>query len=221
MNTLLCTSTAYLYQPVKVYLFIISAYKQGRKMKKLLVILFATMTLLNAACTVEKTTPIDVTWTGYKTPKKIGVNGGFLAIVYKGKTKADSVPSMLLKSQVMIEANNVDSKNSFRDAKLVQFFFNMMQGAVLVADVVSIKGDDKSGTLVVNVGMNNKAIDVPMTYTVNSGKLQAKGKLDLLDFNAQEPLKMLTLNCYALHEGKTWRDVEVRFSFDINKSCDE
>jgi len=90
-----------------------------------------------------------------------------------------------------------------------------------MADVVSIKGDDNSGTLVVNVGMNNKAIDVPMTYSVMNGKLQATGKLDLLDFNAQEPLKMLTLNCYALHEGKTWRDVDVRFSFDIKKSCEE
>ena len=190
-------------------------------MKKILVILLATVVMVSAACTVEKITPIDVAWTGYKTPKKVGVEGGFLAIVYKGKEEAVTVPALLLKSQVMIEVNNVDSKNSFRDAKLVQFFFNMMQGAVIVADVVSIKGDDKSGTLVVNVGMNNKAIDVPMTYTVNNGKLQAKGKLDLLDFNAQEPLKMLTLNCYALHEGKTWSDVAVRFSFDINKSCDE
>lgn len=190
-------------------------------MKKILVILLATVVIVNAACTVEKTTPIDVTWTGYKTPKKNGVNGGFLAIVYKGKEKAESVPALLLKSQVMIEANNVDSKNSFRDAKLVQFFFNMMQGAVLMADVVSIKGDDKSGTLVVNIGMNNKAIDVPMSYTVNNGRLQAKGKLDLLDFNAQEPLKMLTLNCYALHEGKTWSDVDVRFSFDVTKNCEK
>ncbi len=190
-------------------------------MKKILVILLATAAMLNAVCLVEKTTPIDVAWTGYKTPKKIGVEGGFLAVVYKGKEKAVNVPSLLLKSQVMIEANNVDSKNSFRDAKLVQFFFNMMQGAVIVADVMSITGDDESGTLVVNIGMNNKAIDVPMTYTVKDGKLQAKGKLDLLDFNAQEPLKMLTLNCYALHEGKTWSDVDVRFSFDINKSCDE
>ncbi len=190
-------------------------------MKKIVVILLATFTIANAACSIEKKSPIDVAWTGYKTPKKIGVNGGFLAIVYKGKEKAASVPSLLLKSQVMIESNNVDSKNSFRDAKLVQFFFNMMPGAVITADIVSIKGDDKSGTLVVNVGMNNKAIDVPMTYTVQDGTLQAKGKLDLLDFNAQEPLKMLTLNCYALHEGKTWSDVDVRFSFDITKNCEK
>ena len=190
-------------------------------MKKILVILFTTVAIANAACIVEKSSPINITWTGYKTPKKVGVDGGFLAIVYKGKEKAESVPAMLLKSQVMIESNNVDSNNKFRDAKLVQFFFNMMQGAVLMADVVSIKGDDNSGTLVVNIGMNNKAIDVPMSYTVTNGKLQARGKLDLLDFNAQEPLKMLTLNCYALHEGKTWSEVDVRFSFDIKKSCEK
>ena len=188
-------------------------------MNKFLVTLLATIGLLQAECMVKMVTPVEVEWTAYKTPKKIGVDGGFLATVYHGKTEAKDVQELLLNSRVQLEVNNVDTKDPFRDAKLVQFFFNMMQGAVIDADVKSIQGDDLEGALVVNIGMNNKAIDVPLHYVVKDGVFRAKGVLNLLDFNAQEPLKMLTLNCYAPHEGKTWEDVAVGFSFSMKKSC--
>ncbi|MGB5966153.1 MAG: hypothetical protein WBG65_11590, partial [Sulfurimonadaceae bacterium] len=77
-----------------------------------------------------------------------------------------------------------------------------------------------SGTMVINVYMNNRSIDVPLRYAVKDGKFSAAGVLQLADFNALEPLKMLTLNCYAAHEGKTWEDVAVGFSFDLTKRCD-
>ena len=188
-------------------------------MNKFLVTLLSTIGFLQAECMVEMVTPVKVEWTAYKTPKKIGVDGGFLATVYHGKTEAKSLQELLLKSRVQLEVNNVDTKDPFRDAKLVQFFFNMMQGAVIDADIMSIKGNDVEGTLVINIGMNNRAIDVPLNYEVKDGFFRAKGVLNLLDFNAQEPLKMLTLNCYAPHEGKTWEDVAVGFSFDLKKSC--
>ena len=188
-------------------------------MNKFLVTLLATIGLLQAECTVVMLTPVTVEWTAYKTPKKIGVDGGFLATVYHGKSEAESVPELLLKSRVQLEVNNVDTKDPFRDAKLVQFFFNMMQGAVIEADVISISGTNESGDLVITVAMNNRAIDVPLHCEVKDGKFRAKGVLNLLDFNAQEPLKMLTLNCYAPHEGKTWEDVAVGFSFKLQKQC--
>jgi len=189
-------------------------------MNKFLVTLLATVGLLQAECSVEMLTPVKVEWTAYKTPRKIGVDGGFLATVYHGKTEAKSIQELLLKSRVQLEVNNVDTKDPFRDAKLVQFFFNMMQGAVIDADIKSINGSDRKGKLIVNVGMNNKAIDVPLQYEVKDGLFRAKGILNLIDFNAQEPLKMLTLNCYAPHEGKTWEDVAVGFSFEIKKRCE-
>ena len=73
-------------------------------------------------------TPVQVEETAYKTLKKIGVDGGFLATVYHGKKSTQDVKSLLLNSRVQLEVNSVDTKNPFRDAKLVQFFFNMMQG---------------------------------------------------------------------------------------------
>ncbi len=189
-------------------------------MNKIVLVLLATVSLLNAECIVEMSSPVKVEWTAYKTPKKIGVDGGFLATTYRGKTEAEDLKSLLLKSRVMLEVNNVDTKDPFRDAKLAQFFFNMMQGAVIDVDITSMKGDDRSGTLVINVYMNNRSIDVPLVYAVKEGKFRAKGVLNLADFNALEALKMLTLNCYAPHEGKTWEDVAVGFSFDLKKRCD-
>jgi len=197
------------------------AQLQGEDMNRFFMTLLATVTLLQAECSVEMLSTPEVEWTAYKTPRKIGVDGGFLATVYHGKREAMSLSALLLKGQVQLEVNNVDTKDPFRDAKLVQFFFNMMQGAVIDADVRSIKGDEKSGSLVVNVSMNNKAIDIPLKYEVKDGTFRAKGVLNLLDFNAQEPLKMLTLNCYAPHEGKTWEDVAVGFSFKLRRHCGE
>ncbi|WP_345977373.1 YceI family protein [Sulfurimonas sp. HSL3-7] len=189
-------------------------------MNRLFMILLATAGILQAECRLEMTTPVKVEWTAYKTPKKIGVDGGFLATVYHGNKEAEDLKRLLTKSRVQLEVNNVDTNDPFRDAKLVQFFFNMMQGAVIDAEIISVEGDEASGRLVVNIGMNNRAIDIPLRYTVKDGKFRAKGVLDLFDFNAQEPLKMLTLNCYAPHEGKTWKDVAVGFSFDLAKHCD-
>lgn len=189
-------------------------------MNRLFMLLLTMAVIAQAECRIAMATPVKVEWTAYKTPQKIGLDGGFLATVYHGKTEANDLQDLLLHSRVQLEVNNVDTKDPFRDAKLVQFFFNMMQGAVIEADVVSLEGDSKAGTLVVNIAMNNRAVDVPLHYEVKEGTFRARGVLDLLDFNAQEPLKMLTLNCYAPHEGKTWEDVTVGFSFDLDKRCD-
>ena len=51
-------------------------------MNRLFMILLATAGILQAECRLEMTTPVKVEWTAYKTPKKIGVDGGFLATVY-------------------------------------------------------------------------------------------------------------------------------------------
>lgn len=189
-------------------------------MKRIILIFLAMTTLLSAACMVEMRSPVVVEWTAYKTPEKIGVNGGFLAMVYKGKRRGKDIKDLLLKSRVMLEVNNVDTKDPFRDAKIAQFFFNMMQGAVIDVDITSVNGDESRGTLVINVYMNNRSIDVPLSYEVKEGTFRAKGVLNLADFNALEALKMLTLNCYAPHEGKTWEDVAVGFSFDLAEQCD-
>ena len=56
-------------------------------MNRLFMILLATVGILQAECRLEMTTPVKVEWTAYKTPKKIGVDGGFLATVYHGKKR--------------------------------------------------------------------------------------------------------------------------------------
>ena len=56
-------------------------------MNRLFMILLATVGILQAECRLEMTTPVKVEWTAYKTPKKIGVDGGFLAAVYHGKKR--------------------------------------------------------------------------------------------------------------------------------------
>jgi hypothetical protein len=188
-------------------------------MKAIAAALLAAATLYGAECTVEKTSDVGVSWTAYKTPAKAGVNGGFKAVAYKGKAEAKNLEELLVGSKVYLQTNNVDSNNPGRDAKLVQFFFNQMDGQTIDAEVISLHGDAASGTLTVAVTMNGTAQNVPMQYDVEGDKFSANGYIDLGDFKALSALSSINKACYDLHDGKTWQDVAVAFSFDLKRTC--
>ncbi len=188
-------------------------------MKISILFLMAALSLSAAECSVEKMSDIDVQWTAYKTPSKIGVNGGFKSINYKGLNKEADLKSLLVGAEVNLQTNNVDSKNSERDSKLVQFFFNLMSGQMIDTKVLSVEGDTKRGKLMLEVVLNRKGKNVPMRYEVKEGVFSAKGVIDLDDFHAIPALKSITIACYDLHEGKTWKDVAIGFSFNLKESC--
>ncbi len=187
-------------------------------MKSLILVCIAALALAQE-CHFENDGKVQLGWTAYKTPAKAGVKGTFLAVDSNIPKQADSVASMLNGSRVFVQLKSADSGNAGRDAKLVQFFFNLLEGQTAHADVASVTGDDTEGVVNVSLLMNGATIAVPMTYRVTEGVLEAEGVIDLADFKALEALKSINTACFELHQGKTWQDVAVRFSLNLNRVC--
>ena len=186
-------------------------------MKKIAWAALTAATLVLADCSYTKTGDIDVSWTAFKTPMKVGVNGIFHSIAYKGAKSGASLTQLLKGAKVMIQTKNVDSGNAGRDAKLVQFFFNQMDGQMLEAHIVDI--DEASKVVLVEVLMNGKSVNVPMAYTYEKGRFAAKGVIDIGDFKALNALHSINRACYDLHAGKTWQDVNIAFAMPITEQC--
>ena len=189
-------------------------------MKFIVASLLASTLLLQAECTLQRTGDIQVDFKAYKTPLKIGVGGTFNKIVVKNDQKeASDIASLLEGVSLDIDTKSVNTKNGARDTKLVAFFFDKMSGVDIKAKVVALKGDNLSGHVTVNVSMNGISRDVPMAYIVKDKKFQATGVIDLADFNALSALSSINKACFDLHKGKTWQDVSLAFSFDLQKVC--
>jgi len=188
-------------------------------MRLLFFFLFTVWSLSAAQCQFKKPTEVSVEWTAYKTASKIGVHGGFRSVSYAGVMQADTLEKLLVGATVKLQTNNVDSQNPQRDAKLVQFFFNQMSGQMIEAKVLSLKGDAHSGNLMIDIILNGRGKVVPLHYTVEANIFSAQGVIDLNDFGALAALHSITVACYDLHEGKTWQDVSIGFTFEIQKRC--
>ncbi len=109
---------------------------------------FSFFATLNAeekgGCVLAQTGSVDVSWTGYKTQKKVGVNGTFDKVAYTPAAKeGENFRSILVGSSVVIDSSSVNSKHADRDAKLAKFFFGMMNGKNINANG-EFKDDRKS-----------------------------------------------------------------------------
>jgi len=172
-------------------------------MKKSL-ILFLMMSLAVFAYDV---TGVNVKFTAFKTLAKIGVSGGFDSVEILNKKSSQNIEEMLKDLSVKIQTDSVNSGNETRDKKLVDSFFNVQFNHKITAKIVTVKPDG----LVVEISMNNKTVQVPMTYKQQENTITAKGYIDLGDFDMLSSLQGINKACYELHEGKTWQDVEVSF----------
>ncbi len=198
-------------------------------MKKSLVALLMAFSLLSNAnasektgCVLAQSGDVEVSWIGYKTPKKVGVGGVFDKVAYTPATKeGENFRTILVGSSVVIDSSSVNSKHADRDAKLAKFFFGMMKDKNINAKIVDIKADKKvkdaprTGVVDVEIEMNGVKKVVPMTYSFADEIFEAKGSIDILDFQANSALKGINEACFDLHEGKTWSEAGIGFKMKI------
>ena len=79
---------------------------------------------------------------------------------------------------------------------------------------------EKTASIVkVEVVMNGVKKIVPMRYVYSNGKFEAKGYIDLFDFQASKALSSINKACFEKHQGKTWNDVEIGFSLHVKTTC--
>jgi len=170
--------------------------------KTLLAMLFLAASL--SALEIQHTT---VKFTAFKTYAKKGVSGVFDKVKVQSKQEND-VQALLSNAVANIDTSSVNSGNKGRDIKLVSKFFDVQNVKNIQAKLSHVE----KNSLIATISMNGKTLDIPMSYSVANGTINAKGTIDLADFGMIPSLKSLNKACYALHQGKTWQDVDIYFN---------
>ncbi len=171
---------------------------------KILSLIILTIFSINsfAKCLDYDKSQTSIMWEAFKTPAKAGVKGEFKGFDIKpSKTKAQ-LKDILLGSTFSIDSSSVFTKNPARDKKIVSNFFSKVEIKGKVTQV-------KQKVLTLELTMNNKKVKVPMNYILQGHTLSANGTIDVFDFMMQDNLSAINKACYALHEGKTWNDVNI------------
>lgn len=161
---------------------------------------------------------VEVKWTAFKTPKKLGVSGKFTDLGISGTKSNSSLNSVLIGTKFSIDPTSVSSGDKSRDMKIAKYFFGNIDGKKITGEVSKMS----KGVVELNLKMNGVTQNVPLVYTVDgkANKFKAEGYIDLFDFTMNKSLKALNDACNELHEGKTWSDVAVALTFEFDKQCE-
>lgn len=182
--------------------------------KTILAVMLLSTTLFANECTYQKK-DLQLTWTAYKTAAKIGVKGSFDSISLNSLHR-ETQKSFLETTTITIKTASINSKNSARDAKLVKFFFDIQNVKTITAQVVALNNNIAS----VKISMNGISKTVPMKLSIKDDVvIDAKGYIDLADFNMLPSLSSINKACFDLHKGKTWQDITLNLHLTLQKVC--
>lgn len=152
---------------------------------------------------------LGVQWTGFKTEKKVAVSGTFKDIKISIE-KNDDLSAFLKSANVEIQTISFDSKNPGRDESITSTLFSLATSKVIAGSVKSV--DEANKSLVLDVTMNEVTKEVPMTYTINDGKIMAKGAIEILDYDMKNPFLAFAKKCAVYHENKSYSNVDIEFT---------
>lgn len=159
----------------------------------------------------EKT---SIKWTAFKTPQKVGVGGAFDSFEIKlANQSGSSIAELFKDASFTIDTKSVNTNDKGRDAKIVHHFFD--DGMSMSGQVVEVT----DSTIKLMLKINNVQKVTELKYTITDGVLDAKGSIDVLDFSMNSMLQALNKACYALHQGKTWSDVDINLIADLSETC--
>jgi polyisoprenoid-binding protein YceI len=158
-----------------------------------------------------------LSWTAFKTPKKVGVGAKFSDFTINAKN-AKSTDDLLASATFEINSQSIDSGDKGRDMKIAQFFFkNMLKGTKISGKVLKVSNNVADVEMTMNGA--TKVISMTSKFDEASSKLIVKGALDVLEFGMKDNLAAITKACYEKHEGVTWPNVDLELSAAVKKSC--
>jgi polyisoprenoid-binding protein YceI len=158
-----------------------------------------------------------LSWTAFKTPKKVGVGAKFSDFTITAKN-AKSTDDLLASASFEINSQSIDSGDKGRDMKIAQFFFkNMLKGTKISGKVLKVSNNVADVEMTMNGA--TKVISMTSKFDEASSKLIVKGALDVLEFGMKDNLAAITKACYEKHEGVTWPNVDLELSAAVKKSC--
>lgn len=153
-----------------------------------------------------KPSTTKLTWTAYKTPEKVGVEGTFENVEVTN-TKESEIPEEVLEGATFnIKTSSASTGDESRDAKIVGLFFNNVVGQEITGTI----GKFNDSKVPITIKMNDKEVTKDFNYTLENTKLVLTGKIDMLsDFETQKGFDLLHDACKQLHLEKTWTDVSI------------
>ncbi len=152
----------------------------------------------------------EVYWTGYKFTEKKAVKGKFKSITVTKAPTASSQLAAFNGVEFSIPTSSIFSDNAIRDGKLATLFFGIMDQTEFLTGTFTTKGEN----LFLNLKMNGKLKEIPLTHNISDRHVRVQGTLNILDFGAEAAFNSIHKACELLHTGtdgvsKTWEDVAI------------
>lgn len=180
----------------------------------LLTLMFTSLSAFAADCTYS-TGDSTVKWTAFKTPKKVGVDGQFTKTTLKTVESKDKL-ELIKKATFSIDTTSISTGNPARDKTIRDNFFTTNNKPMSIQGQVT-KVTAESTTAVLNIDGTQK--EVTFKNTINDDKIILQGTIDVLEFKLNSQFNALHNACKALHEGKTWTDVNISIETALKSQC--
>jgi len=177
--------------------------------KKKLLAGLSLCVMLTSANAYELNGDLDVKWTGYKTAKKVGVSGTFNDINLQIE-KSDDLATFLKSSKVQISTASFESGLDVRNESIVTTLFSLKSAEKIIGSITTVNTEDK--ILKLKLTMNEVTKSIPMSYIINDGEIRVKGQIDILDFSMSQSYAKFAKECFNLHEGKSYSEVDIEFT---------
>jgi hypothetical protein len=167
----------------------------------------------------------EINWTAYKTTAKTAVKGVFTSLKIDNPIKSMNKQDTFENLEFSIPISSFYSKNEIRDSKIKKLFFGFMKDTELISgNFTNINGDDKEGTMSLNLKMNGETVVVPMKYSISENIVNIDGTIkDLLDWKMDKAFNSIHKACEILHTGedgvsKTWQEVAISATAVLKKN---
>lgn len=168
---------------------------------------------------------ITMEWTAFKFTNKAPVKGTFNSMTLQGNTTAKTFSELVGGLSLEIDQSTIESGNPGRNVTVAQFFFDKFTSkAKMKASVSKIEGDEKAGTLHIELAINGVSKTLPFAYEVKDNVLEAMATMQMMDFGLKAAFDSIHKTCKTLHTGedgvaKTWDVVDLRVTGKYAKKC--
>lgn len=179
-------------------------------------------TLLGCTYTIKEAKP---EWTAYKYTEKAAVGGTFTKFTLSEAKSAPSFVGAMNELSIEIDASSVESNNPARNKTIAEKYFSLFAPqSVIKGNVLNAKGNEKKGTIAINIDMNGVQKPYSFSYEEKDGVIIASSVMDMMDFQLQKPFDSIHTACKTLHTGKdgvakTWTEVALRVVVQYEKVC--
>lgn len=160
----------------------------------------------------------DSTYVGfvaYKFNEKVGVPGWFTTFDATGVPSTVSSPKELLTNlsfNIPVEALETGIED--RNQKIKEHFFGTIGTQNLTGTVLSVDGNETTGTATVEIAMNGLTKTADLNYDFINNVFHLKGTIDVTIWDALSGINALNTVCDVLHRGtdgisKLWPTVDL------------